>query len=80
VDVRKDPHSVQMLISELYQVKGSNSTRRYLGTVIKTLTGYPHSLIQEDLEMSCDKALSVRMRAKFEACRDKGRFGDDFWA
>jgi len=77
----KDPHSVQMLISELYRVKGSNSTRRYLGTVIKTLTGYPHSLIQEDLErLSCDKALSVRMRAKLEACLDKGSFGDDFWA
>jgi len=77
----KDSRSAQMLIAELYRVKGSNSTRRYLGIVVKTLAGYPRPLIEEDLErLSRDKTLSVRMRAKFEAYLDKGRFGDDFWA
>ena len=77
----KDSRSVQMLIAELYRVKSSNSTRRYLTIVIKTLASYPRPLIEEDLErLSRDKTLSVRMRAKFEAYLDKWRFGDDFWA
>jgi len=68
----KDSRSAQMLIAELYRVKSSNSTRRYLDTVIKTLTSYPPPLIEEHIErLSCDKALSVWIRGKFEAHLDK---------
>lgn len=64
----EDTQSVEILVSELYRVMSTNSTRRYLSTVIKTLARYPRQLTEEHFERLCkDKALSPRMRAKFKA-------------
>ncbi len=58
--------AAQLLFDELYRVKGSNSTRRHLEAVLKTLVSFPLPLVEEGFQRLCvDAVFSVRTRAKF---------------
>ena len=58
-----------LLFSELERVKSSNTTRRYLDTIIQVLKGFPRELIFEKLKaLAEDRSFSPKMRAKFERC------------
>lgn len=57
-----------LLFAELRRVKSSNTTRRYLATVIKVLASLPAELIQDGFaELAADKSFSQKMRDKFRA-------------
>lgn len=57
-----------LLFREFKRVKSSNTTRQYLGTVIKVLAQMPFELIEEGLEeLASDTSLSHKMRAKCRA-------------
>ena len=64
----RDARCVAALFGELRRVPSSNTTRRYLDTVITTLRRMPADMVQEQfLELAGDSAFSYRMRAKFRA-------------
>jgi hypothetical protein len=68
-----------LLFGELKRVKSSNTTRRYLGAVIKVLSSMPSELIEEGFEtLAEDRSFSPKMRDKFRAVLEKGVFGDDW--
>jgi hypothetical protein len=68
-----------LLFSELKRVKSSNTTRRYLGAVIKVLSFMPSGLVQEGFEtLSEDRSFSHKMREKFRAVLDERGFDDDW--
>ncbi len=68
-----------ILFRELKRVKSSNTTRRYLGAVIKVLSSMPSELIDEGFEaLAKDTSFSPKMRDKFRAVIEKGLF-DDYW-
>jgi hypothetical protein len=57
-----------VLFGELRRVKSSNTTRRYLDTVLKTLASMPRELVEEGFEELLQQpGFSPRMRAKFRA-------------
>ena len=57
-----------LLFAELKRVKSSNTTRRYLGTVIKVLASMPSELTEEGFEaLAEDRTFSPKMRDKFRA-------------
>ena len=69
-----------LLFGELKRVKSSNTTRRYLATVIKVLSSMPSELIEEGFEaLAEDKSFSPKMRDKFRAVLEKRFFGDHGW-
>lgn len=78
----KNRQTAQLLFEEFYRVKSSNTTRRYLNTVLKSLAEFPPSLVEDGFERLChDKTFSVRMRAKFEYYLEQVRVGaGNFWA
>jgi hypothetical protein len=66
-----------LLFSELRRVRSSNSTRRYLGAVLKALADMPPELVRDGFaELAADPSFSAKMRAKFKAVLNKGPFGD----
>ncbi len=68
-----------LLFGELKRVESSNTTRRYLGAVIKVLSTMPSDLIEEGFEeLAADRAFSPKMRAKFKAVLEKRLF-EDSW-
>ena len=68
-----------LLFGELKRVKSSNTTRRYLGAVIKVLSTMPSELVEEGFEaLAEDKSFSPKMREKFRAVLEQ-RFFDDNW-
>ena len=68
-----------LLFGELKRVKSSNTTRRYLGAVIKVLSTMPSELVEEGFEaLAEDKSFSYKMRDKFRAVSEK-RIFDDTW-
>jgi hypothetical protein len=68
-----------LLFGELKRVKSSNTTRRYLTTVIEILSLMPSELIKEDFEkLSEDRSFSPKMRDKFQAVLEKRIFGG-YW-
>jgi hypothetical protein len=68
-----------LLFNELKRVKSSNTTRRYLATVIKLLSTMPSELTQESFEaLAEDRSFSPKMRDKFRAVLEQ-RFLDDNW-
>lgn len=68
-----------LLFGELKRVKSSNTTRRYLGAVIKALSLMPTELIEAGFEsLAQDKAFSQKMRDKFQAVLRQDRLGDEF--
>ena len=57
-----------LLFGELKRVKSSNTTRRYLATVIRVLASRPSEMIEEGFTaLAADKSFSQKMRAKFRA-------------
>ncbi len=68
-----------VLFGELKRVKSSNTTRRYLASVIKVLASMPTDLIRAGFEsLAEDKAFSQKMRDKFMAVLRKDAVGDEF--
>jgi hypothetical protein len=62
------PAAATVLLAELRRVKSSNSTRRYLDRVLRSLTSLPRALVAEALgELAADTSFSPRMRAKLRA-------------
>lgn len=69
-----------LLFGELRRVKSSNTTRRYLATVIQVLASMPAELIQGGFAaLADDKSFSQKMRAKFKALvADSHRLDEDW--
>jgi hypothetical protein len=68
-----------LLFNELKRIKSSNTTRRYLATVIKVLSSMPSELTEESFEaLTEDRSFSPKMRDKFRAVLEQ-RFLDDNW-
>ena len=68
-----------LLFGELKRVESSNTTRRYLGAVIKVLSSMPSDLIEEGFEtLAEDGSFSPKMRDKFRAVLEKRLF-EDLW-
>ncbi len=68
-----------LLFGELKRVTSSNTTRRYLGEVIKVLSSMPLELIKEGFEtLAKDRSFSPKMRDKFRAVLENRRF-EDYW-
>jgi len=74
-----------LLFAELKRVKSSNTTRRYLGAVLKVLSDMPSELVDAGF-VSCadDKSFSPKMREKFRAIlgnpfRDEEEEEEDDW-
>lgn len=54
------------LIAEFRRIKGSNTTRRYLNCVLRSLSHFPGRLVVAGLEeLGADASFSPRWRAKF---------------
>ena len=69
----------ELLFEELKRVRSSNTTRRYLGAVIKVLSAMPSELVDEGFEaLAADNLFSYKMRDKFRAVLEK-RIFDDSW-
>jgi hypothetical protein len=78
VDCLKNFHAarcVRALVGELHRVPSSNRTRRYLDTVIDTMRLLPVESVRGVFEnLAQDTAFSYKMRAKFAAAGDDGRY------
>jgi len=62
----RDPRCATALFGELRRVPSSNTTRRYLDTVIASLTRLPADMVQERFSaLSRETAFSYKLRAKF---------------
>jgi hypothetical protein len=62
------PHesSANALLAEIRRVRSSNTTRRYLGRVLQSLSVLPRHLVKSGLEVLAeDTSFSSKMRAKF---------------
>jgi hypothetical protein len=69
-----------LLFGELKRVKSSNTTRRYLGAVIKVLSSMPSELIEDGFEtLAEDRSFSPKMRDKFRAVLENRLF-EDLWS
>jgi hypothetical protein len=70
----------QLLFGELKRVKSSNTTRRYLTTIIKVLVNLPSELVLEGFAtLAQDKSFSQKMREKFKAALAKDALDDVDW-
>jgi len=68
-----------LLFGELKRVKSSNTTRRYLGAVIKVLSEMPSELVEEGFQtLAEDRSFSPKMRDKFRTVLEKRVF-EDYW-
>jgi len=69
-----------LLFSELKRIKSSNTTRRYLATVIEALSSMPTELIEDVFQtLAEDRSFSPKMRDKFRAVLEKRLFEDHGW-
>ena len=67
--------SADLLFRELHQTVSSNSTRKYISSILKSLQRFPLENINEGFEtLLMDKKWSYRMKNKFKAILN----GDDF--
>jgi len=56
-----------LLFSELNRVKGSNTTRQYINTILKVLASMPLEFIEAGFEeLTRDKSFTYRRRHQFE--------------
>lgn len=66
------PESVLALVNELQRVSSSNSTRRYLASVLRALSSFPPDLVRKPLRtLAEDESFSVKMRQKFNAILER---------
>jgi len=65
----------RVLFGELKRVKSSNTTRIYLGEVIKALSRFPPEFVQVGFEeLADDQSFSYRMRDKFRMALDQALY------
>jgi len=63
----KTKECADSLVTELKRVKSSNTTRRYLGSILKVLANFPYEIVKEKLgELAEDTRFSYKMRKKIE--------------
>jgi hypothetical protein len=70
------PHesSANALLAEIRRVRSSNTTRRYLGRVLQSLSVLPLHLVKSGLEVLAeDTSFSSKMRAKLRNCCERIR-------
>jgi len=68
----KSKIAAEALANELRRVKSSNTTRRYLDTVITAMTRMPAPLAQPELDrLAADTSFSPKMRAKMRRAADQ---------
>jgi hypothetical protein len=68
------PHesSANALLAEIRRVRSSNTTRRYLDRVLRSLAVLPFDLVESGLEVLAeDTSFSSKMRAKFRNCCER---------
>lgn len=71
----KTKESVDLLFSELHQTVSSNSTRKYINSILKSLQMFPLENTTEGFEaLLSEKKWSYRMKNKFKAILN----GEDF--
>ncbi len=71
----KTKESADLLFRELHQTVSSNSTRKYVNSILKSLKMFPLENISEGFEkLLSEKIWSYRMKNKFKAILN----GDDF--
>jgi len=71
----KTKESADLLFRELHQTVSSNSTRKYINSILESLQSFSLETINEGFEMLLlDKKWSYRMKNKFKAILN----GDDF--
>lgn len=64
--------SANALLAEIRRVRSSNTTRRYLNRVLRSLAGLPLHLVRSGLEdLAEDTSFSSKMRAKFRNCCER---------
>lgn len=64
----KTKECVNFLFGEIERIKSSNTTRRYINTIIDILRSFPPNLVLEKfIEFSENKKFSYKMRNKFLA-------------
>ncbi len=57
-------------------MKSSNTNRRYIAAILKTLSDFPWELVgPEFMELSEDRSFSYKIRAKFRECAE----GNEIW-
>lgn len=62
----RTPQAAEALFNELRRVKSDNSTRRYLASVLRTLSLFPRDFVEGGLRaLAEDKSFSSKMRHKF---------------
>ncbi len=68
----------EALLSEIRRVRSSNTTRRYISTILKTLSLFPLDLVEEGLiALSEDKTFTIKMRDKFRNLIEEKRWRYD---
>lgn len=68
--------SADALFAEIRRVKSSNTTRRYLDRVLRSLAALPTDLVNTGLEaLAQDTSFSSKMRAKFWNARERSGTG-----
>ena len=66
--------SANALLAEIRRVRSSNTTRRYLDRVLRSLAALPFYLVKSGLEgLAEDTSFSPKMRAKFRNCCERTR-------
>ncbi|MGH7456951.1 MAG: hypothetical protein ACRENG_36710, partial [bacterium] len=66
-----------LLFSEMKRVKSSNTTRKYLNTILEVLADMPLHLIESGFdELIEDKSFSYRMKKKFENILEETYWGE----
>ena len=71
----KTKESAGLLFSELHQTESSNSTRKYINSILRSLQEFPLENINEGFEeLLSDNKWSYRMKNKFKAILN----GEDF--
>jgi len=64
--------SANALLAEIRRVRSSNTTRRYLDRVLRSLAVLPLPLVESGLEaLAADTSFSPKMRAKFRNCCER---------
>jgi hypothetical protein len=68
----RTPESVRALVNELHRVESSNTTRRYLDSVLHSLSRFPRRLVEQPLlALAENRSFSPKMRAKIERALDE---------
>jgi hypothetical protein len=66
-----------LLFSEMKRVKSSNTTRKYLNTILEALADMPLHLIESGFEeLIEDKSFSYRMKNKFESILEEAHWAE----